>query len=123
MAASGTINIIAQLLGLGKEVDFIDRFTLTNTPAFTTGNMYRTQAVADTEEALDLGGVSTVDLIVIKAVTNDLLIDTSYAAATFSEEINVPEGEIAVFKPGATVYVMNEDAAEQVTYEYIVIGR
>ncbi len=122
MAASANINIIAQLLGLGKEIDFIDRFTLTNTPALATQN-YRTQAVADTEEALDLGGVSTVDLIVIKAVTNDLLIDTSYAAATFSEEINVPAGELAVFKPGGAVYVKNEDGAEQCTYEYIVIGR
>jgi len=122
MAASLTLNIIAQLLGLGKEIDFIDRFTLTQTPALATQN-YKTQAVADTEEALDLGGVSTVDLIVIKAVTKDLIIDTSYAAATFSTEIIVPEGETRVFTPGGTVYVMNEDAAEQATYEYIVIGR
>ena len=122
MAASLTLNIVAQLLGLGKEIDFIDRFTLTQTPALATQN-YRTQAVADTEEALDLGGISTVDLIVIKAVTNDLIIDTSYADATFSTEIIVPEGEIRVFTPGAAVYIMNEDSAEQVTYEYIVIGR
>lgn len=122
MAASGTINIIAQLLGLGKEIDFIDRFTLTETPALAT-KMYRVQATTNTEETLDLGGVSTVDLIIIKAVSKDLLIDTSYAAATFSEEINVPEGEIAVFKPGGTVYIMNEDTDEVCTYEYIVIGR
>ena len=122
MAASLTLNIVAQLLGLGKEIDFIDRFTLTQTPALATQN-YRTQAVGGTEEALDLGGVSTVDLIIIKAVSNDLLIDTSYAAATFSEEINIPEGEIAVFKPGGTVYIDNATGVEQCTYEYIVIGR
>ena len=121
MAASLTLNIVAQLLGLGKEIDFIDRFTLTQTPALATQN-YRTQAVGGTEEALDLGGVSTVDLIIIKAVSNDLLIDTSYATP-FSEEINIPEGEIAVFKPGGTVYIDNATGVEQCTYEYIVIGR
>ncbi len=122
MPATGTINIIAQLLGLGKEITFIDRFTLTETPALAT-QQYRTQDTTDAEEALDLGGVATVDLIIIKAVTNDLIIDTSYAALTFSEEINVPEGEIAIFKPGATVYVMNGTALEVCTFEYIVIGR
>lgn len=122
MAATGTVNIIAELLGLGKDLDFLDRFTLTNTPTKST-KQYRQQAVGGTEEALDLGGVSTVDLIIIKAITNDMLIDTSYAAATFSEELNVPEGEIAVFKPGGTVYIDNETGSEQVTYEYIVIGR
>jgi len=122
MAASLTVNIIAELLGLGKDIDFIDRFTVSETPALATEN-YRVQATTDTEEALDLGGVATVDLIVIKAVTNDLIIDTSYAAATFSTEIKVPEGELAVFKPGATVYVMNGTALEVCTYEYIVIGR
>ena len=121
MAASGTINIIAQLLGLGKEIDFIDRFTLTETPALAT-KIYRKQAVADTAEALDLGGVSTVDLIIIKAVTNDMLVDTSWVSS-FNSEIIVLAGEIAVFKPSGTVYINNQDSAEQIIYEYIVIGR
>ena len=121
MAASGTINIIAQLLGLGKEVNFIDRFTLTNTPTKSHYN-YRQQAVADTEEALDLGGVSTVDLIIIKAVTNDMTIDTTFVS-TYVEEQIVPGGEIALFRPSGTVYIKNQDSAEQVTYEYIIIGR
>ena len=121
MAASGTINIIAQLLGLGKEVNFIDRFTLTNTPTKSHYN-YRQQAVADTEEALDLGGVSTVDLIIIKAVTNDMTIDTTFVS-TYVEEQIVLEGEIAIFKPSGTVYIKNQDSAEVCTYEYIVIGR
>ncbi len=121
MAASGTVNIIAQLLGLGVPREFVDRFTLTNTPTKSTTN-YRIQAVADTEEALDLGGVSTVDLIVIKAVANDMTIDTTFVSSYVSELI-VLEGEIAVFKPTGTVYIKNEDSAEQVTYEYLVIGR
>ena len=121
MAATGTINIIAELLGLGKGADFIDRFSLTNEPTLST-KQYRIQAVADTAEALDLGGVSTVDLIIIKAVANDMTIDTTWVSS-FVAELNVPAGEIAVFKPSGTVYIKNEDAAEQVTYEYIIIGR
>ncbi len=121
MAASATVNIMAELLGLGKDADFLDRFTLTDTPALHT-KQYRTQAVADTEEVLDLGGVGTVDLIVIKAVTNDMTVDTSFNAAYSSEQI-VKAGHIAIFQPTGTVYIKNEDAGEQVTYEYLVIGR
>ncbi len=124
MAATGTVNIIAELLGLGKDLDFLDRFTLTNTPAKST-KQYRVQATGGTAEVLDLGGVGTVDLIIIKAVANDLLIDTSNVggAGSFVEELNIPEGEIAVFKPGGTIFIDNETGVEQCTYEYIVIGR
>lgn len=123
MAASASVNVIVQLLGLGKEQEFVDRFTLSETPAEAHYN-YRIQGTSGTEEALALGGVSTIDLIVIKAVSKDLIIDTSYAEATFSEEINLPEGEIAVFKPvDSTIYVMNDVSQETCTYEYLVIGR
>lgn len=121
MAASGTVSIIAELLGLGKEQRFLDKFTITATPTKAHYN-YRQQAVADTAEALDLGGVSTVDCIIIKSITNDLSIDTSYVSS-FVEELKLYEGEIAVFTPGGTVYVKNQDSAEQSTYEYLVIGR
>ena len=121
MAATGTINIIAELLGLGKDMDFLDRFTLTNTPTKST-KQYRIQAVAGIEEVLDLGGVSTVDLIIIKAVANDMTIDTTFVS-TYVAELIVLAGEIAVFSPSGTVYIKNQDGAEQVTYEYIVIGR
>jgi hypothetical protein len=121
MAASGSISIIATLLGLGKDQAFIDKFALTNTPTKVHYN-YRQQAVADTEEALDLGGVTTVDLIVLKAVTNDATLDTTFSV-TYNAELNLPAGEICIFKPSGTVYIKNEDSAEQVTYEYLVIGR
>lgn len=121
MAATGTINLIAELLGLGKDMDFIDRFTLTETPAIAT-KMYRKQATADLAEALDLGGITTVDLVIIKAVDNDMEIDTSWVSSE-NAELVVLEGEIAMFKPSGTVYIDNKTALEQVTYEYIVIGR
>lgn len=121
MAATGTISIIAELLGLGKDLDFVDRFTLSNTPT-KSHYAYREQAVADTAEALDVGDIATIDLIIIKAIANDMEIDTSFVSSA-SAELIVLEGEIAIFKPSGTVYIDNQDAAEQVTYEYIVIGR
>ncbi|MBW1931460.1 MAG: hypothetical protein JRI56_00235 [Deltaproteobacteria bacterium] len=121
MAATGNVNISVELLGLGKDVSFIDRFTLTNTPTRVNYG-YLEQASADTEEALELGGVSTVDLIVIKAVTNDATVDTSFDTS-YNAELNVPEGEICVFKPSGTVYIKNGSAGEQVILEYVVIGR
>lgn len=124
MSAIGTVNIIAELLGLGKDLEFIDRFTLTETPTKST-KQYRIQAVGGTAEVLDLGGVGTVDLIVIKAIAKNMLIDTSNVgdAGGFVSELKIPEGEIAVFKPSGTVYIDNETGEEQCTYEYIVIGR
>ncbi len=121
MAASATVNIIAELLGLGKDLDFVDRFTLTNTPT-KSHYAYRQQAGVDAAEVLDLGGISTTDLIIIKAITNDMEIDTSFSSS-FNAEIVVLEGEIAIFKPSGTVYIDSQDTPEQVTYEYIVIGR
>ena len=124
MAATLSINIIAELLGLGKDIDFLDRFTLTETPAKST-KQYRIQATGGTAEALDLGGVGTVDLIIIKAVAKNLLIDTSNVdgAGNFVSELKIPEGEINMFKPAGTVFIDNETGSEQCTYEYIVIGR
>jgi hypothetical protein len=121
MAATASINIVAELLGLGKDSSFLDRFTLAETPAAKQQN-YKQISSADTEEALDLGGVATVDLIIIKAIGFDLTVDTSFNS-TYSPEITVPAGQVAVFNPVGTVYIKNANAGEDVVYEYFVIGR
>ena len=120
MAAECNVNIIAQLSGLGDIQDFAKRFSVTSTPARAL-YQYMVQTTADTEEALTVGDVSTIDLIIIKCVANDVDIDTSFSAA-FSAEITVNEGEIACFKPYGTVYIKNNDAGESVTVEYLVVG-
>jgi len=84
-------------------------------------HQYRQQASADSDEELDLGGVSTAELVVIKAVTNDLQVDADYSTS-FDANIEIPEGEMAVFKPVGTVRVKNKNAGEQCTYEYLVVG-
>jgi hypothetical protein len=121
MAAKAEIWIRAFLSGLGIDIDFPMKYNLSNTPTAHHSTTIQ-QSVADTDEALDLGGVSTVDMIILYAKTNDVDIDTSFSAA-FSKELSFTEGEVQVFKPEGTVYFKNGTAAEQATIQYLVIGR
>jgi len=120
MAAECTVSIIAELTGLGQLQQLAEKFSVTTTPA-RVHYQYMEQATADTEEALDVGDVGTVHLIILKCIANDVDIDTSFAT-TYSAEIEVQEGEVAVFKPTGTVYIKNDDATEKSTIEYLVIG-
>lgn len=121
MAAECAVNIITKLTGLGDLQEFSKRFTTTETPARAIYH-YAVQTLADSEQALELGDVATVDLILIKCIENDIDIDTTYSAP-FSAEIVVQEGEVAVFKPeGSTIYWMNSTALETSTIEYLVVG-
>jgi hypothetical protein len=121
MAAKAEVTIGLKVLELNAEdLDFIKRFDSTATPTRTT-HMLLQQAVADTAEVLPVGDVGTVELIVMKCVTNDVDVDTTYVSA-FNAEIEVQEGEWTVFKPSGTVWIKNNDAAEQSTIEYWVVG-
>ncbi len=121
MAAEANVSIIAEVTGLGQLQMIAEKFAITTTPA-RVHYQYMEQATADSEEALDVGDVGTVHLIILKCIANDVDIDTSYAAATFSSEIEVQEGEVTVFKPVGTVWIENNDAGEKSTIEYLVIG-
>lgn len=119
MAAECAISIIAEASGLGKLLEFAEKFTVTTTPTAYTYN-YRTLATADTAEVLDLGDVTTVHLIIIKAI-GSIYIDTSYVS-TFVNEIVLHAGEVAVFKPAGTVYIKNYTGAATPAYEFLVVG-
>lgn len=121
MAASTDVSIVAELLGLGEDVNITEKFTMTATPTRVLHH-YMIQASADSDEAIAVGDVGTIELIILKCISNDVDIDTSYSAA-FSAEIEVQEGEVAVFKPTGTVRIKNDDAGEQSTIEYWVIGQ
>ena len=120
MAASAGINIIVELLGLGKIQSFVDRFNLTTTPTRAHYD-YRQMVANNTAEAIDLGGVSTVGVIILKAITNSGNVDTSFSSS-FNAELSLPAGEISVFKPSGTAYINSVESDEKVTYEYLVIG-
>lgn len=118
--ATANIKILADVTGLGERMEFVESFDVSTDPTVFT-HQYRIQATSDTAEALALGDVSTEHMVIIKAVTNDMDVDCDYSA-TFDADINIPQGEVAIFKPSGTVYIKNATAAETVTYEYWVLG-
>lgn len=120
MAAECTLNILGGIDGLGKELRIAERFSTTSVPT-RVFYQYMVQAVADTAEAIAVGDVGSIQLIVMKCVTNDVDVDTSYSAS-FNAEVEIQEGEMAIFKPTGTVYIKNDDAAELSTVEYWIIG-
>ena len=121
MAAEANVSIIAEVTGLGQLQVLAEKFAITTTPA-RVHYQYMEQATANTHEVLDIGDVGTVHLIVLKCIANDVDIDTSYVASTFSAEIEIQEGEAAVFKPTGAVWIKNNDTDEKSKIEYLVIG-
>lgn len=120
MAGECNVTIIAEVLGLDKEVSFSEKFAVTTTPTKATLNT-QIQATANTEEALNLCGISTVELVIIKAVANDLDIDCDFSSA-FDADIHIPEGETRVVKPSGTLYIKNNDIDEACTVSVLIIG-
>ena len=123
MAAEFAVSIIAELTGLGKDQAFTDKGIDSTTPTANTGVPYRTLAVADTEDVLDVGDVATTRAIVIRAVTNDLDVDLDFVAA-FDADFTLTAGGIPAIipLPAGTVYVKNNGAGETPVYEAWVIG-
>jgi hypothetical protein len=121
MSAEFECSIIAKLSGLGKDIDFAEKGSDETTPTACT-HMYATIATANTAQALDLGDVSTVTMVILYAVDYDVLIDTSYSAS-FSTELTAKAAGIpaVIPYPGGTVYVQGE-TDQTPKFEYLVIG-
>lgn len=125
MAAACTIKIIGSQTGLGKNLDFAESFEIATTRATaitaSTYN-YRTLATANTAEVLDLGDVTTVLLVIIKCISGGKLdVDCDYVSS-FDADIEIEEGEMAIFTPSGTVYVKDNAGTETPVYEYWVVG-
>jgi hypothetical protein len=119
MAAVGKISLRAKLEDLGIPVEIVEQFTTVPTEAQYN---YIVQTTTNTAQVLNLGGVATIQAIIILAKSKNLAVDTSWVTPTFVEEITIAEGQFAVFVPGGTVYVKNSVAGEVATFEYLVIG-
>ncbi len=120
MTANVLVELALTLTGLGQRHDPTFSFNIGTTPTSSTYN-YRVLATTNTAEALDLGDVSTVYGIMIKAVDGDIELDCNWSSS-FSADLKVKSGEVAFFMPAGTVYVKNEDTGETPAYEYYVIG-
>ncbi len=121
MAASAKITIGLETIELGDiPLGILKKFTITATPDRVQHNLVK-QAVADIDEALQVGDISTIETLLIHCITNDVDLDPSFSA-TFRAGIEVQENEWAIFKPTGTVYFRNNDSGEQSTIEYWIIG-
>ena len=119
MAATATCKLIATVEGLGKVLEFAENWATTTTPTRACYN-YHVQAVAATAEVLPLGDVTTVHLAVIKCIAGAVDIDTSYVT-TFSAEVSIQVGEVAVLKPSGILW-LKANGATASTIEYILVG-
>ena len=122
MAAVANVNVIASVDGLGKRQEFFDRADDGTTPTAATYN-YRTIAVADTAEALDLGDVAVETLLIIKAISFDVDVDLDYVS-TFDADFTIKAGEPAAVipNPSGIIYWKNNGAAEAAKIEYLLTG-
>lgn len=124
MAAECNVSIIAEVIGLGEGLVFGEKFAVTGTVIKAVSNR-QVQVTTNTAEALNLCGIITVELVIIKATSNDLLIDVDCAnAGAFAETQSVAEGECRIIKPDGTdgIFIKNEDGTEVVTVDYLVVG-
>jgi hypothetical protein len=121
MSATYNVTVNVSVDGLGRGTEKKNTFAGDTAPEVTCGTEQQMQETADVAEALNVGAVDTIFGVWIRAIDNDLAVDTSYVT-TFSTELIIPEGEAHYFKPSGTVYVKNNTALEKCTFEFLVIG-
>lgn len=121
MAGVASVNLSVSVSGLGKATHTLPISFTGAVPTVVTPQ-YRLLA-AETEEALPLGDVTTIEgILIIASVCNDgeIQVDTSYVDS-FNAEIKMAEGEAQYFKPAGAVYIRNDDDAAG-AYEYLIFG-
>ena len=122
MAAECNVSIICEVTGLGKNLNFCEKFAITTAPTKALYH-YMEQATKNADEALELGDVATEGLLVIKCVSNDVYLDLDYDDATFDSDLTIKEGECAVIPlPAGTIRFEAVSAEELSTIEYLLVG-
>ena len=121
MAALAEINIIANLTGLGKNLEFAEKFA-TSTTITRAMHHYAVQDTANTDQALELGDIGTIQLLIIKCVDSDVNLDLDYVS-DFDADLQIQEGECAVIPtPSGVVRFRNVTTDEVSTIEYLLLG-
>lgn len=122
MAATVDVTIFMEVFGLAQDPKFISKKTDGTTPTETTYNL-RTLGTADADEVLDLGGITTISMLAIRAIDFDLDVDLDYVSA-FDGDLTVKAGEPAALipNPAGVVRVKNNSAGESPSYEFLVVG-
>jgi len=120
MAGALTLRVVGEVTGLDRQDNFHFLGTLSTTPTMSA-DLVQVQATADTAEAVSLGGITTPQSVTIRAVENDVQLDTSYST-TFHAELSLAEGEVATFTPEGTLYFCNATAEETATIAVVAVG-
>ena len=126
MAAECNVTSIVELTGLGRDLSMVDKATSGTTPTAATYN-YRVLAAGGAGEALDLGDISTVSFLVIRAIDYSLDVDLDNSAesdAGFDADFTVKAGKPAAVipNPAGKIWVKNTTGVETPKYEYLLSG-
>ena len=124
MAVAVDVSIIADVSGLGEDLVFSEKFAVTETVIKAALNR-QIQTTTNTSEALNLCGISTVELVIIKATSKDLILDTDCANdGAFVQDQSIAEGECRILKPDGTdgIFIKNGTAGETCTVDYLIVG-
>lgn len=123
MAAIAKATTITELTGLGQDTEVLHTANTQTTVTTSTGAQYRTLAVADTAEAIDVSGITTEVLLMIRAVTNNLDVDLDFDTSFDADFTLKASGPAAIIpNPSGTIYVKNNSAGETPVYQYILLG-
>lgn len=120
--AEAKVTINVDINGLGKGVQCKDTFINGTTPEAAIHIPQQQQETADLEEALKVGSVDTITGVWIKAIENDIAVDTSWVTPTFNTELVIAEGTSQFFVPSGVVHIKNNTEAEKITFESVIFG-
>ena len=120
MAADCSVTIIAEVTGLGIYTTLAEKFSVTTVPTKSATNR-QVQTTTDVAELLNLCGIASPTLIIIKATTKGLSVDTKYVSS-FVEKEYIPEGEVRILRGSSPIYLKNKISTEVFTCDYLIVG-
>jgi hypothetical protein len=121
MAAKVEVSISVSIDGLGKGTEIKDCFIDAVAPEVAIHIESQTLEATNTPEALNVGAVDTIRGILIRAITEDLGVDTDYVS-TYHERLLIRAGTSSYFCPSGVVYVRNATDDVLPTWETVVFG-
>lgn len=122
MSAEALVTTKVTLTGIGDEIQV--KTTVVDGTTFTKLlKVYPVLAVADTPQALEIGDISTIAGVYIKALDYDAEIDLDFVSS-FDADLTVKAGEPAAYipNPAGIIYFTGVEADETPKLEVVIFG-